>query len=183
MNTDPKERPPPMKTATLPSSQSRQTIAPTGTKRRPSEGRSALRRIRQSAQDYGHELNEHQHMVMRACELAESVLPVFEREYPDDVRPSTAILTLRRWLQGSAQEEECNAAAKGALAAARMAYGSKAGTRRLDEFEDHRPFVASFAAAAAHCACLSAVKRENAGELCWTALVFALKSTALDLPD
>lgn len=41
-----------------------------------------------------------------ACDCAERVLPVFERQYPDDHRPRTAIETARRFAEGQATAEE-----------------------------------------------------------------------------
>lgn len=55
-----------------------------------------------------------------ACRVAEDVLPMFEREYPDDDRPRKAIETARRHADGKATDSEL-AAAWGAAAAARAA--------------------------------------------------------------
>ena len=43
-----------------------------------------------------------------ACDYAEHVLPIFEREYPKDKRPRQAIETSRRFAVGEATQEELN---------------------------------------------------------------------------
>ena len=60
-----------------------------------------------------------------ACRVAEDVLPIFEREYPDDDRPRAAIETARRYADGKATPEEL-AAARAAAAAAAWAAGDAA---------------------------------------------------------
>ncbi len=56
-----------------------------------------------------------------ACDVAEHVLPVFEKAYPKDERPRKAIETKRLWLAGKATDEELNAARAAARDAARAA--------------------------------------------------------------
>ena len=56
-----------------------------------------------------------------ACDVAEHVLPIFERQYPGDSRPRMAIETTRAWMEGAATDEEQQAAemaARGAWLAA-----------------------------------------------------------------
>ncbi len=55
------------------------------------------------------------------CQVAESVLPIYEKEYPDDKRPRNAIETKRRWINGEATDEELAAARVAARDAARVA--------------------------------------------------------------
>ena len=56
-----------------------------------------------------------------ACECAEEVLLIYEREYPKDSRPRKAIETARRYANGEATLEELDAAKDAAWAAARDA--------------------------------------------------------------
>ena len=53
-----------------------------------------------------------------ACDCAERVLPIFEREYPDDDRPRQAIKIARRYAYGKATKKELAAAMDAAMAAA-----------------------------------------------------------------
>ena len=57
-----------------------------------------------------------------ACDCAERVLPVYEKEYPDDKRPREAIETARRYAEGEATKKE--------LAAARAAAGAAEAAER-----------------------------------------------------
>jgi len=68
-----------------------------------------------------------------ACDCAERVLPIFEKEYPDDKRPREAIEVSRRYANGKATEKELAAA----WAAARVAAGvdeHKWQTKRLIQY-------------------------------------------------
>ena len=65
-----------------------------------------------------------------ACDYAEHVLPIYEKQYPGDTRPRDAIALARRYTKGQATGEELAAAreaagdagdAKGATSAARAA--------------------------------------------------------------
>ena len=51
------------------------------------------------------------------CDCAEQVLPLFERDYPEDKRPRMAIEMARRVANGKATREEVDAAWAAALAA------------------------------------------------------------------
>ena len=62
-----------------------------------------------------------------ACDVATSVLPLFEEQYPDDLRPRQAIEVARRFANGDATQEELSAAGDAAWSAARDAAGSAAG--------------------------------------------------------
>ena len=53
-----------------------------------------------------------------ACDFAEHVLHVYERRYPDDSRPRTAIEVSRRYVDGLATKSELVAAGVAAAAAA-----------------------------------------------------------------
>lgn len=48
-------------------------------------------------------------LVLAACDCAATTLPVFEKKYPDDKRPRTAIETARKWAHGEATLEEIRA--------------------------------------------------------------------------
>jgi hypothetical protein len=61
-----------------------------------------------------------------ACEYAETVLPIFESEHPDDKRPRAAIETARRHARGEATDTELAAARFAARFAARAAAGAAA---------------------------------------------------------
>jgi len=52
------------------------------------------------------------------CDCAERVLPIFEKEYPDDDRPRKAIAVARLYADGKATQEELDAACDAAWAAA-----------------------------------------------------------------
>ena len=56
-----------------------------------------------------------------AIYCAEKVLPLFETEYPGDMRPRDAIETKKRWLRGEASDAEFEAAREAAWDAARAA--------------------------------------------------------------
>ncbi|HEX9922214.1 MAG TPA: hypothetical protein VGD99_06100 [Anaerolineae bacterium] len=43
---------------------------------------------------------EHRLWALEAARLAEQVLPIFEKEHPDDERPRQAIEAIRAWVQG-----------------------------------------------------------------------------------
>jgi hypothetical protein len=64
-----------------------------------------------------------------ACRVAEDVLPIYEREYPDDDRPRKAIETARRYANGEATDSEL-AAARAAARAAAWAVRAAAGAVR-----------------------------------------------------
>jgi hypothetical protein len=80
----------------------------------------------------GQEANRDRIARLFACECAERVLPLFERERPDDPRPREAIATARRFAAGHATPEELGAASDAASdaagAAARSAAWSAAGS-------------------------------------------------------
>ena len=52
-----------------------------------------------------------------ACDYAEHVLPIYERQYPDDQRPRQAIETARRYAEGQATQDELTAAGDAAWSA------------------------------------------------------------------
>ena len=54
-----------------------------------------------------------------ACDCAERVLPIYEKEYPDDKRPREAIEAARRYAEGKATKKELAAASDAAWAAER----------------------------------------------------------------
>ena len=56
-----------------------------------------------------------------ACDCAAHVLPIYEKEYPDDKRPRECIKVARKFAHGKATREEMTAARAAAVAAARAA--------------------------------------------------------------
>ena len=61
-----------------------------------------------------------------ACDCAERVLPLFEKEYPDDKRSRLVIETSRRFANGKATQEELTAARAAARDASRTAWAAEA---------------------------------------------------------
>jgi len=59
-----------------------------------------------------------QNLRLFACDCAERVLPIFEKEYPEDNRPRKAIETARLFANGEATQKEMDAAWAAARAAA-----------------------------------------------------------------
>ena len=66
------------------------------------------------------------------ADVAESVLPVFEAEYPADDRPRKAIKAIRDYHVGKITEEELAAAARAARIAAKAAGAVKAATKAAE---------------------------------------------------
>ena len=62
-----------------------------------------------------------------ACDCAERVLPLFEKERPGDDRPRAAILVARAYANGEATIERLDAAGDAARAAARAAWAAERG--------------------------------------------------------
>jgi len=67
-----------------------------------------------------------------ACDMAEDVLPIFEREYPDDMRPRNAIQAGRDYADGKITAAARDAAWAAAWAAARAAAWGAAGDAAWD---------------------------------------------------
>lgn len=65
--------------------------------------------------------NEHQALVLWACDRAEQVLPLFQRERPADDGPSRAIEAGKAWARGEVTMHHARKAAFAAHAAAREA--------------------------------------------------------------
>ena len=61
-----------------------------------------------------------------ACDFAKHVLPIFEREYPDDKRPREAIAVARRYANGQATDNELAVARAAAWDAVGAAVGAAA---------------------------------------------------------
>src|SRR3989344_5740067 len=59
-----------------------------------------------------------QQLVLAACAVAETVLPVFEAAYPGNSRPRVALATARAWTNGKATLEKVQVAADAAYAVA-----------------------------------------------------------------
>jgi len=82
---------------------------------------NALWALRATAEDSGPIARE------LACDYAEHVLPIFERDYPDDKRPREGIEVARRYARGEATDEELAAAEDATWDAAWAAAGYAAG--------------------------------------------------------
>ena len=100
-----------------------------------------------------------------ACDCAEHVLYLYERDYPDDNRPRHAIEVARRYANGEATVQELTAAWAAAAGAARAAAGDAAGAARAarDAAGDAAWAAAGDAAGAARAA------RDAAGDAAWAA--------------
>ena len=68
----------------------------------------------------------HQQIVLAACDCAELSLPIFEKKYPTDKRPRTALEIVRKWANGEASIDDVRSAAAAAHAAAYAAYAAAA---------------------------------------------------------
>ena len=84
-----------------------------------------------------------QELVLAACDCAELALPGFEKEYPDDKRPRTAIETARKWANGEATREEVRTAADAAAYAAHAAYAADAAAHAADAAAYAAPHAAA----------------------------------------
>jgi hypothetical protein len=69
-----------------------------------------------------------------ACDCAEHVLPIFEKECPEDKRPRQAIETARKFANGQATSEELSAAWDAAWAAAWAASAAAWAAERKQQF-------------------------------------------------
>ena len=81
-----------------------------------------------------------------ACDCSERVLPIFEKQYPEDKRPRQAIEVARRFANGKATLKEIEAASLAAHAAYSAAYWAAYAAA----------YWAAYAAYAAYAACLAA---------------------------
>ena len=97
-----------------------------------------------------------------ACDCAERVLPIFEKQYPDDKRPRNAIEITRQWLRGEV------------TAAARAAAWAAAWDAARDAARD-----ATMAARAAAWAADWAAARDSARAAAWAAAWAAEKKWQL----
>ncbi len=104
-----------------------------------------------------------------ACAVAESVLPIFEAQYPDDARPRQAIDVARRYANGLATEDELDAAkapawdaALAVRTAARPAAQNAALAARSAVWDSARSAAWDAARAAASDAAVDAKMREFA---------------------
>jgi hypothetical protein len=61
---------------------------------------------------------------LMACDFAEAVLPIYEKQYPNDNRPRVCIETARRFARGECSQSEVDAAGDAAWAAAKDAWGA-----------------------------------------------------------
>lgn len=80
-----------------------------------------------------------------AADYAEAVLPIYEREYPDDDRPRRAILVARRYALGLATADADLAAAWAAAGAARdAAYAAARAAARAAAQDEQRALLARY---------------------------------------
>jgi hypothetical protein len=100
-----------------------------------------------------------------AADCAEMVLPIYEKDYPDDKRPRLAIQAARDYANGLITMEEWAAARAAAWAAARDAAGAAAGAAaRAAAWAAARDAAGAAARAAAW-----AADRDAAGDAAWDA--------------
>ena len=88
-----------------------------------------------------------QELVLAACACAETVLPLFEKKYPNDDRPRKAIEAARGWARGAEVVATVRSAAAAAYAAAAAAYAAYAAAAAA-----YAAYAAYAAAAAAYAA-------------------------------
>jgi hypothetical protein len=86
--------------------------------------------------------DDHRLLALWAATCAEHVLPLFESERPDDLRPRQAIDRIRDWARGDIPMSQSRAAGGHAMAAARVLTGAAR----------HAGFAAGQAAVVAHVA-------------------------------
>ena len=108
-----------------------------------------------------------------ACDCAERVLPIYERDYPGDMRPRDAIAVARRFANGEATSRELcaaeAAAGDAARAAARAAAWDAAGAAAGDAAEAAAGAAAWDAAWDAAWAAARAAARAAAWAAAWAA--------------
>lgn len=100
---------------------------------------------------------DHRSLALWAADCAEHVLPCFEEEYPQDIRPRNAVEAARAWARGEIAMREARAAAVAAHAAARdaTAAAARAAARAAGHaaatahMATHAPHAATYAATAA----------------------------------
>ena len=69
---------------------------------------------------------------LMACDFAEAVLPIFEKKYPNDMRPRECIRMARMCARGEADDKQRAAAgAAGAARAARAAWAAEADQAKI----------------------------------------------------
>ncbi len=107
-----------------------------------------------------------------AIEFAERVLPIFEKEYPDDVRPRKAIEVVKKYLEGNASLEDVKNAAYAAAYAAADAASDAAYAA-----------YAAYAADAAVYASDAAVYAFNAAVYAFNAAVYATISKSKEIEE
>ena len=109
-----------------------------------------------------------QQLVLAACAVAETVLPVFEAAYPGNSRPRVALATARAWTNGKATLEEVQIAAKAAYSAADAAhttYNARPATAAYAAFyASHSVYATSYSVAAAY-AKVSTISRRALAQL------------------
>jgi len=106
--------------------------------------------------------------VSRAIQHAESVLHVFEEEYPEDDRPRKAIEAAKAWLENPSEENQeladaAAAAADAADTADAAAYAAYAAADATTTFAAYATTFAAAAAARQKEKALQAKKREELG--------------------
>jgi Imm-5 like putative immunity protein len=120
-----------------------------------------------------HEVQERNRLArIFACDCAERVLPIFERERPHDARPRAAIGVARRYAASRATNEERDAAWAAAGDAARDAAWAAAGDAARD--------AAWAAAGAAALAAAGDAARAAARDAAWAAAGAAARDAAWD---
>jgi hypothetical protein len=88
--------------------------------------------------------NEECKVHLLACDFAEHVLPSFEREFPNDKRPRSAIEVKRKWAHGEATEGELTAARSAAASAASAASAAYSAVDAAYYSADYSAVVAAY---------------------------------------
>lgn len=109
-------------------------------------------------------LSDRREIVSFACDCAERVLPIFEREAPDDARPRLAIEAARKWISGpykiaTSVSRDANAAADAHSDIASLAASSAADVIYAISSKSHREAVAGAAYAARTASSYGAAER------------------------
>jgi hypothetical protein len=101
-------------------------------------------------------------IVLVACKIAEDVLPIYEKKYPDDKRVRQCIETVVKWCNGEATiKEVLNARAAAASAYTAYAYYAYYASAAYAAYAATAAATAATSAASASAASASAVRQQK----------------------